>query len=51
MFSLSDVSNIINVLPEEVRLDRLTYQFVSGKLVMADGTGFRLELTEFGLEF
>ncbi len=50
VFSLSDSVNIINVVPEGVRLDQLTYQFASGKLVMTDGAGFQFELTEFGSE-
>ncbi|MFH1865490.1 MAG: hypothetical protein ABIK85_06365 [Candidatus Eisenbacteria bacterium] len=51
VFSLSDASNIINILPKEVILERLTYQFASGKLVMTGGAGFRFELTESGSEF
>jgi hypothetical protein len=46
--SLSDAANIVNVLPESVDLDGLTYTFSSGKLLMTDGAGYELELTEFG---
>ena len=46
--SLSDGANIINVLPESVRLDDLKYAFSSGRLLMTDGDGYELELTEFG---
>jgi hypothetical protein len=51
VFSLSDASNIINILPKEVILKRLTYQFASGKLVMTGGASFRFELAESGSEF
>lgn len=48
VLSLSDAGNIVNVLPEAVRLEKLSYEFSSGKLLMTDGEGYVLELTEFG---
>ena len=48
--SLSDAGNIINVLPESVHLDGLKYEFSSGRLLMTDGAGYELELTEFGAD-
>lgn len=45
--SLTDAANIINLLPEAVRVDRLKYEFSSGRLVMTDGEGYELELSEF----
>jgi hypothetical protein len=47
VISLTDARNTINVLPETVRIDRLTYTFSSGRLLMIDGDGYELELTEF----
>jgi hypothetical protein len=46
--SFADAGNIVNVIPESVRLDRLKYSMSSGRLVMTDGDGYELELTEFG---
>jgi hypothetical protein len=46
--SLSDAANIINVLPESLDLENLKYTFSSGRLLMTDGAGYELELTEFG---
>ncbi|HYW69262.1 MAG TPA: hypothetical protein VE960_06620 [bacterium] len=48
VLSLSDTGSIINVLPESVHLEDLAYEFASGRLLMTDGAGYELELTEFG---
>jgi hypothetical protein len=48
VLSLSDVGNIVNVLPRALKLEKLKYEFSSGKLHMTYGDGYSLELTEFG---
>lgn len=48
VFSLSDAGNIVNVLPRSIELDKLAYEFSSGKLLVTDGSGYKLELSEFG---
>ena len=48
VLSLSDAANIVNVLPDSVQLDRMRYEVSSGRLMMVDGAGFELELSEFG---
>ena len=48
VFSLSDAGHIITVIPQEVDLNSLEYRIVSGRLAIADGRGFSLEINEFG---
>jgi hypothetical protein len=48
LFSLSDVSHIINVIPQEVDLNSLQYCIVAGRLAITDSRGFSLEINEFG---
>jgi len=48
LFSLSDASHIINVIPQEVDLDSLQYRIVAGSLAIIDSRGFSLEINEFG---
>ena len=48
IIALSDAGNIINVLPENVRLEDLVYQ-KSGqnRLVVTDGKSYSLDINEF----
>lgn len=47
LFGLTDSSYILNVLPPSVMIDRLQYQTVNGRLMMADSSsGFSLEVNE-----
>ena len=48
LFSLSDAGHIINVIPQEVDLDSLTYRVVNKRLEVTNGAGFSLEINEFG---
>ena len=48
LFSLSDAGHIINVIPQEVDLDSLTYRVVDKRLEVTNGAGFSLEINEFG---
>ena len=47
VISLCDAGNIINILPDAMALEALTYHFHAGKLVMTDGKGYELDLSEF----
>jgi hypothetical protein len=46
--SLVDAGNVMNVLPESVRLEALRYAFENGRLVLTDGAGYSLDINEFG---
>ena len=48
VFSLSDASHIVTVIPQEVDLNSLAYHVVSGRLEITDRRGFSLEINEFG---
>ena len=48
LFSLSDAGYIINVIPQDVELNSLQYRIVAGRLAITDGSGFSLEINEFG---
>jgi hypothetical protein len=47
VFALS-VGNIINVIPSDVDIEGLQYQMVNGRLTIADGRRFALDINEFG---
>jgi hypothetical protein len=48
LFSLSDAGYIVTVIPSDVDLNALAYRLVSGRLAIADGRDFILEINEFG---
>ena len=48
IFSLATGVEIVLVVPAEVDVDRLRYQSAQGRLVISDGSGYSLDITEFG---
>ena len=50
IISLSDGTNIVNVLPRAVDLALLQYRTIDGRLFVTDGKAFRLDVNEFGPE-
>ena len=51
LVSLTDASNVINVLPRLVNLDQLAYRTnEQGRLVVSDGLSFEMDINEFGRE-
>jgi hypothetical protein len=48
IFSMIDAGNIINVLPDAVRLEALHYRFANKQVVVTDDAGFSLDVNEFG---
>lgn len=47
IISVADSGNIINVIPKEVSLDLLHYEFTNDILVITDDAGFLLNVNEF----
>ncbi len=47
VFAIADAQLIINVLPPEVRIERLQYRIPDGQLVLMDGAGYSLDINEF----
>jgi len=51
LISLTDASNLINILPRSVDLDQLAYRTSkAGRLVISDGQSFEMDINEFGRE-
>jgi len=48
VFNTSGSMLIINVLPQTVRLDLMKYVMDDGRLIVTDGSDFRLDVNEFG---
>jgi hypothetical protein len=48
VFSLTDAGHIITILPTSVDLERLTYATDDDRMVITDGSGFRIGVNEFG---
>jgi hypothetical protein len=48
IFSMIDAGNIINVLPDAVRLESLHYRFADKRVVITDDAGYSLDINEFG---
>ena len=50
IISLTDATNIVNVLPHDVDLPALTYKVMAGnQLVITDRKSFSLDINEFGI--
>ncbi len=45
---LADANNLVNVLPDHIDLDATRYEVLDGRLVVTDGTNFKLDVNEFG---
>ncbi len=48
ILSLGDAGHIVNKLPSEVDVHSMEYRSVDGSLVVADVSGFTLDINEFG---
>jgi hypothetical protein len=48
VISLSDAGNLINVMPQDVSIEALRYEFTRGRLAVTDGAGYSLDINEFG---
>lgn len=48
VISLLDAGNLMNVPPQDVRVEALRYQFAHGRLVVTDRAGYSLDINEFG---
>lgn len=49
IFSISDFGLVVNVIPANVDLDNLVYQFTSQqRLVVTNNADFHLDINEFG---
>ena len=48
IFPLADAGLITIVLPQSVNIDRLHYHTYDGRLVVTDGSGYTLDVNEFG---
>lgn len=48
VMSLLDAGNLTNVLPQDVRVEALHYVFAHGRLALTDGSGYSLDINEFG---
>jgi hypothetical protein len=48
LFSLATGGEILVVIPPGVDLDNLTYNSTQGRLVITDGSGYSLDISEFG---
>ncbi|MGH0038548.1 MAG: hypothetical protein ACQGVK_26225 [Myxococcota bacterium] len=50
VFDVGHSGHIVNVLPDELDIDRIHYGFDENRhLVITDGDGFELDINEFGL--
>jgi hypothetical protein len=47
IFSISDAGNIINVLPKEINLETLHYEFINDNMIVTDNAGFSMDVNEF----
>ena len=50
IFPLTDSGLIITVLPAEVDFEKLKYGMSNGRLVLSDGSGYELDINEFGFK-
>jgi len=48
IFDLSDSGHIVNVIPKEAELEKVTYKISELRLFVTDGKSFSLEINEFG---
>ncbi len=48
LFSLATGNEVLLIAPPEVDLDSLTYHSGQGRLIITDGAGYRLDISEFG---
>ena len=48
VMSLWQAEYIVNKLPDEVDLENLQYQYLANGLILMDGSGFKLDINEFG---
>ena len=49
IFGLADSQLIVNVLPNEVKIESFQYVKWDGRLVVTDGSAFSLDINEFGV--
>jgi len=47
-FSVLSGNVFVNILPDAVDIDRIVYEFSDNTLWVTDGSGWRLDLKEFG---
>jgi hypothetical protein len=48
VFSLTDAGNIVNVIPDGIKIESLNYRFENQRMVITDEAGFSLDINEFG---
>lgn len=48
ILSLAEAGHIVNRLPASTSIDALEYRVADGELVVTDGSGWELNINEFG---
>ena len=48
IFSVADAGNIVNKLPRETEVDRITYRILDDRVVVTDDRDLCLSINEFG---